>query len=189
MNEKKEVIISPTLFWIDLEMTGLDPAHDVIIEIASLVTDNNLTVVAEGPSLVIHQPDFRLDGMDEWNTTHHGESGLTDEVKRSTITLNEAYERTLTFAREHCEPDITPVCGNSVYQDRAFLRRLMPELDQYFSYRIIDVSSIKEVVRRWYPTDPCMYYEKETNHRALGDVHASIEELKHYRKYFFRPEP
>lgn len=177
------------LFWIDLEMTGLDSDRDTIIEIASVVTDNNLNFVAEGPALVIHQPESVLESMDEWNRSQHGGSGLIASIRTSTTSLSDAYEQTLVFARQYCKYRVTPVCGNSVFQDRAFLRRLMPELDKYFHYRIIDVTSVKELVRRWYPLDKCIYFEKKTDHRALADVYASIEELKHYRTHFFKKDP
>ncbi len=179
-------MLPDTLFWIDLEMTGLDPDRDTIIEIASVVTQSTLEFIAQGPSFVIHQPDSILDAMDDWNKNQHRKSGLWSQVQASTVTLPQAYEATLAFATQYCRPRITPVCGNSVYQDRAFLRRLMPELDRYFHYRIIDVTTVKELVRRWYPKDKCVYFEKSTDHRALSDVYASIEELKHYRKHFFR---
>jgi len=136
--------LSPMLFWIDLEMTGLDANRDIIIEIASMATDNELNIIAEGPSLVIKQPDERLEAMDEWNKTQHGASGLIEAVKKSTISLESACVQTLAFAQSTCDRGITPVCGNSVYQDRNFLRVHMPELDAYFSYRIIDVSTVKE---------------------------------------------
>ncbi len=179
-------MLQGSLFWIDLEMTGLNLAQDAIIEVASVVTNDTLDVIAEGPSLVIHQPEFVLEKMDAWNKNQHSSSGLLDRVRSSHITLAEAYELTLDFARRCCKKNV-PVCGNSVYQDRAFLKRFMPELDQYFNYRIIDVTTIKEVVRRWYTGDPNALFEKKSNHRALEDVYASIEELKHYRAYFFKP--
>lgn len=175
------------LFWLDLEMTGLDSSRDTILEIASVITDNALEVVAQGPSLVIHQMEPVLEGMDDWNQRHHKESGLIDEVRQSTVSLVEAYEKTLAFAREYCKPQTAPLCGNTIYQDRAFLRVLMPELDQFLHYRVIDVSSIKEVVRRWYPKDPSNYFEKSGRHRALEDVYAAIHELHHYRVHFFKP--
>lgn len=173
------------LFWLDLEMTGLEPEKDVILEIASVITDNQLDFVAEGPSLVIHQPTDILEAMDDWNQKHHRASGLYDEVQTSKTTLQDAYSQTLSFAQKYCKPHTVPLCGNSVYNDRAFLRRFMPELDRIFHYRLIDVSTVKELARRWYPENPHIYFKKDSNHRALQDVYHSIEELKHYRKYFF----
>lgn len=173
------------LFWLDLEMTGLEYEKDVILEIASVITNNQLEVIAEGPSLVIHQPDSMLETMDNWNQKHHRASGLYAEVQSSTVSLEQAYRQTLYFAEKYCKPHTVPVCGNSVYNDRAFLRRFMPELDRLFHYRLIDVSTVKELARRWYSDSPHIYFKKDSNHRAQQDVYASIEELKHYRKYFF----
>jgi oligoribonuclease len=174
------------LFWVDLEMTGLNPHYDHILEIASVVTNSQLEVLAEGPSYAIFQQEYILERMDEWNLKQHTDSGLLKAVRTASVTLEEAYESTLTFARRYCTYKTAPLCGNSVYQDKNFLRQYMPELDNYFHYRIIDVSTVKELVRRWYPEDSCIYFEKKTNHRALEDVYASIEELKHYRKHFFK---
>ena len=174
------------LFWIDLEMTGLNPEWDVILEMASLVTSNNLEIIARGPDLVIHQPDIVLETMDAWVHACHEKSGLLRAVKSSTVSLADAYEQTLVFARNYCVPQTVPMCGNSVYKDRAFLQRTMPELEAYFHYRLVDVSSIKELVRRWYADAPKAFFEKSEKHRALDDVYASIEELKHYRTYFFK---
>jgi oligoribonuclease len=176
---------SETLIWIDLEMTGLSPERDVIIEIATVITDNQLQLVAEGPCLVIKQPDSIVDAMDAWNTKYHTQSGLIDQVKQSTISLEEAEQKTIDFLRDYCNPQTSPFCGNCVYQDRAFLRRYMPALDSFGNYRIVDVSTIKEVLRRWYPENVNTRYRKHEKHRALEDVYASIEELKHYKHYFF----
>lgn len=176
---------SSNLVWIDLEMSGLDPEHDVILEIATLVTGPDLEVVAAGPDLVIHQPDEILEGMDEWNTKHHGESGLTESVRNSEIDTEEAEARTLSFLEEHVEPDSAPLCGNSIGQDRRFLYRYMPELSEFLHYRNIDVSSIKELVYRWY--DDLEPPRKEANHRAMDDIRESIEELRYYREHVFRP--
>lgn len=184
MASKKEQP-SPYLFWLDLEMTGLRPDVDGILEIASVITDNNLEFVAEGPSFVIHQSEEVLNLMDAWCVNAHGKSGLTEKVRASTITIAQAQEQTLEFLRQYSQPNSVPLCGNSIYQDRAFLRAHMPELEAFCHYRIIDVSSIKEVVRRWYPKSPYTKFIKVENHRALEDVYASIEELKHYRKHFF----
>jgi oligoribonuclease len=174
------------LFWLDLEMSGLNLPTDTILEIASVITNNNLDVIAQGPEFVIHQPDSVLEAMDDWNKRQHGGSGLVESVRQSQITLASAAEKTLAFVAEYCKPKTAPLCGNTVYQDRAFLKVYMPHLENYLHYRIIDVSSVKELVRRWYPKDPCNHFEKTSNHRALGDVYASIDELKHYRKYFFK---
>lgn len=171
------------LVWIDLEMSGLDPDEDVILEIATIVTDGDLEVVSEGPNLVIHQPEEVLQGMDAWNTKHHGESGLTERVRNSEIDTREAERRTLEFLRDHVEPDDAPLCGNSVYQDRRFLYRYMPELEEFLHYRNVDVSSIKEVVERWYSDVEAP--EKDTRHRALDDIRESIEELRFYRDRVF----
>ncbi|MFB6372647.1 MAG: oligoribonuclease [Bradymonadaceae bacterium] len=173
------------LVWIDLEMSGLDPDNDVILEIATIVTGPDLEIVAEGPSLVIHQSDEILEGMDEWNTKHHGESGLTERVRASEIDTEEAETRTLEFLREYVEPESAPLCGNSIGQDRRFLYRYMPDLSDFLHYRNIDVSSIKELVARWYDdVDPP---QKETRHRALDDIRESIEELRYYRNQVFKP--
>ncbi len=173
------------LVWIDLEMTGLNPEHDTIIEIATVITNNNLDFVAEGPSLVIHCNESYLAAMDEWNTRHHGKSGLIDKVVKSSISLEEAEEATLVFLEEFAHRGISPLCGNSVWQDRHFLRRHMPRIDKFLNYRIIDVSSVKEAIRRWYPTNKHTTFAKVENHRALEDIMQSIEELKHYRAFFF----
>lgn len=174
------------LFWIDLEMTGLDPDRDVILEAASVVTSNNLEIIARGPNIVIHQPDAVLETMDPWVRDCHRKSGLVHAVKTSSISLTDALEQTLAFARTYCAPQKVPLCGNSVYKDRAFLQRAMPELEAYFHYRLVDVSSIKELVRRWYPNDPKAFFEKPEKHRAFDDISASIDELKHYRTHFFK---
>lgn len=185
MAEKKEKI-SPYLFWIDLEMTGLNVDQDQIIEIASVITDNNLEIIAEGPSLAIFQPEeLMLALMDDWNKNAHSRSGLIDLVKKSQISVAQAAEQTLQFAQRYCAPQSTPICGNSVYVDRAFMRKHMPSLESYFNYRIIDVSSIKEVARRWYPNNPLIDFKKPENHRAFEDTLWAIDELKHYRTHFF----
>lgn len=172
------------LVWIDLEMTGLDVDECRIIEIATLITDSELNIIATGPELVIHQPDELLDAMDEWNTKHHGESGLTEAVRKSTISEEEAERRTLEFIKTYCDERSAPLCGNSVWQDRRFLDRYMPKLEAYLHYRIIDVSSIKEVVRRWYPSN-VRPPKKGDTHRALDDIKESIEELRFYRENIF----
>ncbi len=173
------------LVWIDLEMTGLDPDQEAIIEIATVVTSNNLDLVAEGPSFVISCDESYITAMDEWNTTHHGRSGLIDKVRESTISLEYAQEVTMTFLEEFAHKGLSPLCGNSVWQDRHFLRKHMPRIDAFLNYRIIDVSSIKEAVKRWYPKNPHTSFTKVENHRAMEDILQSIEELKHYRTFFF----
>lgn len=174
------------LIWIDLEMTGLDPDVHTVIEIATIVTDSELTVLAEGPTLAIRQPESELQKMDEWNTQHHGESGLIERVRRSHADLAEAESLTLAFLQLHTGPRTAPLCGNSIYQDRLFLRRHMPSLEQHFHYRNVDVSSIKELVRRWYP-ESVQAPAKVNSHRALDDIRESIAELAYYRQRVFVP--
>jgi oligoribonuclease len=176
----------PPLVWMDLEMTGLDPEENVIIEIATLVTDGELSVIAEGPVLAVHQSEAELGKMDEWNRTHHGESGLVDRVRASTVDTAEAERRTLAFLAEHVPAGVSPLCGNSVHQDRRFLRRHMPALDAWLHYRIVDVSTLKELARRWYPAAAESFVKREA-HLALDDIRESIEELRHYRRTILRP--
>lgn len=178
------VSTSPPLVWIDMEMSGLDPESCRILEIASIVTDADLEVLAEGPDLVVHQPDAVLASMDEWCTRHHGESGLTEQVRASTIGVEEAERQTLAFLERHTERGLSPLCGNSVYQDRRFIARYMPELDRFLHYRLVDVSTLKELARRWYPD--LKPRPKRESHRALEDIRESIEELRHYRENVFR---
>lgn len=172
------------LIWIDLEMTGLDPDSDVIIEIATLVTDAHLNILAEGPSLVVHQPTEILDGMDEWNTNQHGRSGLTQRVKDSVISEAEAEAATIEFLKDYVPAGKSPMCGNSICQDRRFLYRYMPELEKFFHYRNLDVSSVKELARRWKP-DVLKGLKKHGTHLAMDDIRDSVNELKHYRERFF----
>ncbi len=172
------------LVWIDLEMSGLDLRKCEILEIATIITDSQLEIIAEGPEMVIHQSDEVLDAMDEWNTKHHGASGLTKAVRNSDISLEAAEEKTLRFVRRYCEENNAPLCGNSIWQDRRFLARYMPELEQYLSYRVIDVSSFKEVVYRWYSGN-IRPPSKGQSHRALDDIQESIKELKFYREHVF----
>lgn len=181
MGDRTETMAN--LVWMDLEMSGLDPERDTILEIATLVTDSDLEIVAEGPVIAVHQTDAILEAMDDWNREHHAASGLTARVRASRIDLAEAERVTLDFVREHAEERTSPLCGNSIWQDRRFLARYMPKLESYLHYRIIDVSSIKELARRWYPsTVP----EKKNTHVALDDVRESIEELRAYRRTIFR---
>ncbi len=173
------------LVWIDLEMTGLDTERDVIIEIATVVTDQHLNVLAEGPVFAIHQPDEALAAMDEWNTRQHGQSGLVERVRASTTTLAEAEERTIGFLARWVESGASPMCGNSICQDRRFLARQMPDLEQFFHYRNLDVSSVKEIARRWKP-DLIGGFRKQGSHLALDDIMDSIAELAYYREHFFK---
>lgn len=175
------------LIWIDLEMTGLDTDRDYIIEIATVVTDSQLNIIAEGPVLAIHQSDEVLGAMDEWNTRQHGGSGLTQRVRDSRVTEAEAEAQTLEFLRQYVPERASPMCGNSICQDRRFLHRCMPELERYFHYRHIDVSTIKELVKRWAP-DKLAGLTKKGAHLALDDIKESIEELRFYRKHCFLPE-
>ena len=173
------------LIWIDLEMTGLEPEKDVIIEIATIVTSNQLVTLAEGPSLAIHQPDSILETMNEWCVKQHGLSGLTQEVRDSSISLEQAETLTLTFLEQFFIKRQGVLCGNSVWQDRAFIKQYMPRLHEFMHYKIIDVSSIREIVCRWYPESPYLEFKKKDMHRALIDIRESIEELKHYKTHFF----
>lgn len=178
---------SQRLVWIDLEMTGLDPNRERIIEVATLVTDARLNVIAEGPVLAVHQPDALLAGMDEWNQRTHGESGLVARVKKSAVDTAEAERRTLEFLREHAAPGTSPMCGNSVHQDRRFLEREMPELLAFFHYRNLDVSTLKELAKRWNP-GALDGFTKRNVHLAMEDIKESIAELAHYRQTFLRLE-
>jgi oligoribonuclease len=173
------------LIWIDLEMTGLDPGRDRIIEIATVVTDKQLNLLAEGPVMAIHQDGATLDGMDEWNTRQHGKSGLTERVRQSRVTEREAELTTLAFLARHAQPGASPMCGNSICQDRRFLARWMPELERFFHYRNLDVSTLKELARRWAP-EVAAGFRKESTHLALQDIRDSIEELRFYREQLFR---
>jgi oligoribonuclease len=170
------------LIWIDLEMTGLDPQSDSILEIATIVTDADLEVVAEGPEFAIHHPLARLQAMDEWNRTQHAKSGLWQRVLDSTVDLAAAEAATLAFLAQHVPAGKSPICGNSICQDRRFLVRLMPRLEAYFHYRNLDVSTVKELARRWAPAIGAGF-RKESKHTALSDIHDSIAELRHYRGF------
>jgi oligoribonuclease len=176
---------SQHLIWIDLEMTGLNPDTDLIIEIATIVTDKNLNIVAQGPVLAVHQSDEALAAMDEWNQTHHGQSGLIDRVKASTINNAEAELLTIEFLKLWVPENTSPICGNSISQDRRFLYRYMPKLEAYFHYRSIDVSTLKELAARWAP-EVKNGFNKESTHQALDDIIESIEELRYYREHFIK---
>jgi oligoribonuclease len=173
------------LVWMDLEMTGLDPDRDVILEMATIVTDSELNVVAEGPVVVIRQPDACLAAMDDWNTRQHTASGLLERVRRDGVTAEEAEAVTLTFLERHTERGRSPLCGNTIWQDRRFLARHMPVLERFFHYRVVDVSSIKELARRWKPA-LLDAFSKTNQHLALADIRESIAELRYYREHFFR---
>ncbi|WAR43429.1 oligoribonuclease [Methylomonas rapida] len=173
------------LIWIDLEMTGLDPDRDLIIEIATVVTDKNLNLLAEGPVLAIKQSDAMLAAMDDWNRQHHGASGLIQRVKASTITDADAEEQTLAFLSQWAPVRSSPMCGNSICQDRRFLYRYMPKLEAFFHYRNLDVSTVKELAGRWAPQIKDGF-TKQASHKALDDILESIGELKYYREHFFK---
>jgi oligoribonuclease len=174
------------LIWIDLEMTGLDTFEDEIIEIATVVTDSQLELVAEGPLLAIHHPDEVLDGMDEWNTRQHGKSGLTQRVRDSKLSTQDAERLTLDFLAQHVDAGVSPMCGNSICQDRRFMARLMPQLEEFFHYRNLDVSTLKELGRRWAP-QLTAGFQKDSSHLAMDDIRDSIKELQYYREHLFKP--
>ncbi|MDR3299489.1 MAG: oligoribonuclease [Candidatus Accumulibacter sp.] len=176
------------LIWLDMEMTGLDPERERIIELAMIVTDSNLETVAESPVWVVHQPDSLLDAMDAWNTGTHGKSGLTARVRASPLDEATVEAAALAFAREHAPQGISPMCGNSIGQDRRFMVRYMPALEAWFHYRNIDVSTLKELCKRWNP-DLAKGFKKASAHTALADVRESIEELKYYREHFLTSPP
>jgi len=172
------------LVWMDLEMTGLEPDIEVIIEIATIITDSHLNIIEEGPTLVIHQDDAILERMDEWNQRTHGASGLIQKVKDSKVTVEDAEKVTLDFIKKYVPYKAAPLCGNSVGQDRRFLYKFMPKLSEYLHYRNVDVTSIKEVIRRWYPGGRKLP-KKSDEHKALIDIQESIEELIFYRDHYF----
>ncbi len=173
------------LVWVDMEMTGLDPDRDRVIEIAFVVTDARLEVVAEAPVLVVHQSDVVLSGMDAWNTATHGRSGLTDKVRASMLDEGDAEREMLEFLARHVPPKTSPMCGNSICQDRRFMARWLPGLEAYFHYRNLDVSTLKELARRWRP-EILAGLVKHGRHEALADIHESIGELRHYREHFLK---
>lgn len=176
---------SKNFIWLDLEMTGLDVINDAIIEIATIVTDKHLNIIAEGPMLAIHQSDKVLEAMDEWNTKQHARSGLTERVRASKIHEAEAEKLTLEFLQEYVPKGKSPMCGNTICQDRRFLHRIMPELERYFHYRNLDVSSFKELAKHWAP-DVAKGFKKKSKHLALDDIKESINELIYYREHFIK---
>jgi oligoribonuclease len=176
-------VSTDNLIWIDLEMTGLDPRSDQILELATVITDNRLEILAEGPVIAIHQPRSVLAAMDEWNTNQHSKSGLAERVRHSTISLLSAELQTLHFLKQWVPPGVSPMCGNSICHDRRFLARLMPDLASYFHYRNLDVSTIKELARRWCPA--AKGFSKNNSHLALEDIRESIQELRFYQEHFF----
>jgi len=171
------------LIWIDMEMTGLDPDNDRIIELAVVITDGHLNTIAEGPVLVVSQTDAVLDGMDKWNQSTHGKSGLIDKVKASRLSEADAESQMIAFLQQHVPSRTSPMCGNSICQDRRFMARWMPQLEAYFHYRNLDVSTFKELVKRWKP-EIAAGLKKEGKHEALADIYDSINELKYYREHF-----
>ncbi len=177
------------LVWMDLEMSGLDPECERILEIAVIITDGQLEELAEGPELILHQPDTLLAAMDAWNTRQHRGSGLVDKVRASSVTEKAAETEIVNFLQQFCGPRLAPLAGNSVHQDRRFLKRYMPELEGYLHYRNVDVSTVKELVRRWYPSVYKQKPHKACAHRALDDIRESIEELKYYRQRVFTSIP
>ena len=176
---------SNNLIWIDLEMTGLNTDTDRIIEIATLVTDSHLNILEEGPALAIHQSDEMLNGMDDWNTRQHGHSGLVERVRASMVNEIEAEQRTLEFLQKYVPRNKSPMCGNSICQDRRFLHRSMPDLEKYFHYRNLDVSTVKELARRWAPS-LAQGFSKTPAHLALEDIRDSVREMKYYREHFLK---
>lgn len=173
------------LVWMDLEMTGLEPERDVIIEIATIITDSDLNLIAEGPVIAVHQPQILLDAMDEWNTRTHGASGLVKRVQESAQDARAAELATLEFLKQHVEAGKSPLCGNSIHQDRRFLVKYMPELEAFFHYRNIDVSTLKELAKRWQP-EVVNSFKKAESHQALDDIRESIAELQHYRQHWLK---
>ena len=172
------------MVWIDLEMTGLDLATESIIEIATIITDGELNIIAEGPNLAIKVSEELIANMDDWNTTHHTSSGLVDRIRSERVSLEEAIKQTCDFLEQNIESGKAPLCGNSIHNDRAFLAKEMPEVLELLHYRIVDVSTIKELVNRWYPN--LKKYRKKEAHRALDDIIESVEELRHYRQHIFK---
>ncbi|MFZ5802142.1 MAG: oligoribonuclease [Candidatus Omnitrophota bacterium] len=187
MTPHKMRIQDSRMVWMDLEMTGLDPEKSRIIEMATLVTDSELNIIEEGPSFIIHQPLEVLRAMDNWNRSQHKKSGLIDAVKKSKMTVRRAERETLAFLKKHCPPRSAPLCGNSIHHDRRFLAKYMPRIHRYLHYRMVDVSSVKDLVKRWY--DPRIRPPvKKSGHRAMQDIIESIDELRFYREHFFVPK-
>ncbi|XP_055063809.2 small fragment nuclease [Misgurnus anguillicaudatus] len=184
--KKMSQLMTQRMVWVDLEMTGLDIDKDEIIEMACIITDSDLNIIAEGPNLIINQPDDLLDGMSDWCKEHHGDSGLTQAVRNSDITLQQAEYEFLSFIRQHTPPGQCPLAGNSVHADKKFLDKYMPQFMRHLHYRIIDVSTIKELCRRWYPDEYKLAPQKKASHRALEDIQESIRELKFYRANVFK---
>lgn len=184
MNTKQK---KTNLVWIDLEMTGLDPKKCTILEIGAIVTDGELNVIAEGPFLAVHHSEKTLRSMEAWSKHHHKLSGLTDACRESKFSLKKAEDEVLKFVKEHCKEKTAPLCGNTIWQDRRFLIKYMPRLEAYLHYRVIDVSSVKELVVRWYGKDHKVPRLKKQTHRVCEDIRESIEELKHYRQKVFIP--
>lgn len=180
------VVDASNLIWIDLEMTGLDTQNDYIIEIATIITDKELNILAEGPMIAVHQSDAVLQAMDEWNTNQHGQSGLVERVKNSRFNEQQAEAETIAFLEQYVPAGKSPMCGNSICQDRRFLARIMPALEQYFHYRNLDVSTLKELAARWYP-EVAKGFNKNSSHLAMDDIKDSIEELRYYRTQLFKP--
>lgn len=185
MTIKKKKLPSENLVWLDLEMTGLDPKKCTVLEIAAIITDNQLNIIAESPAIAIKHSDRVLEGMQPWSRFHHKKSGLTQACRESKIRLKKAEQIILDFVKSHCASKSAPLCGNTIWQDRRFLVKYMPTLESYLHYRVIDVSSVKELVTRWYPASYKMPREKKQTHRVLDDIRESIEEMKYYRKKVF----
>ena len=179
--------VNSNFIWLDLEMTGLDPEHDRILEIATVVTDKNLNVLEEGPVLVVHQRAHIIEKMDEWNTKQHGKSGLIEKVQLSKLTEAEVEAQTIDFISKYVPEKKSPMCGNSIGQDRRFLCKYMPKLEQYFHYRNLDVSTLKILAKSWYP-EIAKGFKKKSQHVALADVYDSINELKYYKEHILKPE-
>ena len=185
MSEQNSKFTS-ALVWLDMEMTGLDPDTNHILEVATIITDGDLNVLEEGPHIVVHQPEDILSEMDEWCTNCHTKNGLLEQVRASQVSVEQAEAETLAFIRKYCKAKEAPLCGNSIEQDRRFIVKYMPKLDEYLHYRHVNVSSVKEMVQRWYSDDPKKDFEKKETHLALADIRESIAELKHYRENFFK---